>query len=55
MRSAVNFKVGTLLALFGQVINKYFRMNISIDLEPLTEMAQHFGWAKCLHNKKIDT
>ena len=54
MRSAVNFKVRTLLVLFGQVINKHLRMNTSINLESLTEMPQHFGWAKCLHKKKID-
>ena len=52
MRSAVNFKVRTLLVLFGQVINKHFRMNTSINLESLTEMPQHFGRAKCLHKKK---
>ena len=50
----VSRQLRTLLALFGQVIKKYFRMNTSIDLEPLTEKAQHLGWAKCLHNKKID-
>ena len=54
MRSAVNFKVRTLLVLFGQVINKHLRMNTSINLESLTEMPQHFGRAKCLHKKKID-
>ena len=51
MRSAVNFKVRTLLVLFGQVINKHLRMNTSINLEHLTEM---LGWAKCLHKKEID-
>ena len=54
MRSAVNFKVRTLLVLFGQVINKHLRINTSINLECLTEMPQQFGWAKCLHKKKID-
>ena len=54
MRSAVNFKVRTLLVLLGQVINKDFKMNTFINLEFLTEMPQHFGWAKCLHKKKID-
>ena len=52
MRSAVNFKVRTLLALFGKVINIHLRMNTSINLESLTQMPQHFGWAKCLHKKK---
>ena len=33
MRSAINFKVRTLLALFGQVISKHLRMNTSINLE----------------------
>ena len=55
MKSAINFKVRTLLILFGQVINKYLRMNTSINLESLTEMPQHFGHAKCLlKKKKID-
>ena len=54
MRSTVNFKVRTLLVLFGKVINKHLRMNTSINLESSTEMPQHFGWAKCLHKKKID-
>ena len=54
MRSAVNFKVRTLLVLFGQVINKHRRMNTSINLESLTEMSQNFGWEKCLYKKKID-
>ena len=53
IRSAVNFKVRTCLVLFAQVINKHLRMNASINLEPLTEMSQHFGWAKCAHTKKI--
>ena len=38
IRSAVNFKVRTLLFLFEQVINKYFRANTSINLESLKEM-----------------
>ena len=42
------------IVLFGQVINKHFWMNTSIDLESLIEMPQHFGWVKCLHKKKID-
>ena len=54
MRSAVNFKVTTLLALFRKVINKQLRINTSINLESLTEMPQQFGWAKCLRKKKID-
>ena len=36
--SAVNFKVRTLLALFGQVISKHLRMKTSINLESLTKM-----------------
>ena len=52
MTSAVNFKVRTLLVLLGQVINKHLRMNTSINLESLTEMPEHLGWAKCLHKKK---
>ena len=52
MKSAINFKVRTLLILFGQVINKYLRMNTSINLESLTEMPQHFGHAKCPLKKK---
>ena len=52
MREAVNFKVRTLLALFAQVVNKHLGMNTSINLETLTEMPQHFGWAKYLHTKK---
>ena len=43
MRSAVNFKVKTLLVLFGQVINKHLRVNTSIKLESLTEIPLHFG------------
>ena len=43
MRSAVNFKVRTLLVLFEQVINKHLRMNTSINLESLTKMPQHLG------------
>ena len=43
MRSAVNFKVRILLVLFTQIINKYPRMNGSLDLESLTEMSQPFG------------
>ena len=53
MRSAVNFKVRTLLGLFGRVINKHLRMNTSINLESSSEMPQHIGQAKCLHKKKI--
>ena len=41
MRSAVNFKVRTLLVLLGRVINKHFRMNTSLNLESLPEMRQH--------------
>ena len=52
MRSDVNFKVRTLLVLLGQVIHKHLRMNTVINLESLTEVPQHFGWAKCLHKKK---
>ena len=37
--SAVNFKVRTSLALFGQVISEHLRMKTSINLESLTEMA----------------
>ena len=54
MRSAVNFKVRTLLALFGQVINKHLRMNTIMNLESLTEMPQHFRRVKFLHKKKTD-
>ena len=43
MRSAVNFKVRTLLVLFEQVINKDLRMNTSINFESLTKMPQHLG------------
>ena len=43
MRSAVNFKVRTLLVLFEQVINTHLRMNTSINLESLTKMPQHLG------------
>ena len=46
MRSAVNFKVRTLLVLFGQVINKHLRMNTSINLETLTEMLNTSGGQK---------
>ena len=41
MRSAVNFKVRTLLVLLGRIVNKHFRMNTSINLESLPEMPQH--------------
>ena len=54
MRTAVNYKVRTLLALFGQVINKHLRVNTSINLESLREMPQHFGWTECLHTQKKD-
>ena len=54
MRSAVNLKIRTLLVFLGQVINEHLRMNTSLNLESLSEMRQYFGWAKCLHKKKID-
>ena len=54
MRSAVNFKVRTLLVLFGQVINKHLRMNTSINLESLTEMPQQFGKKIPTQEKKLD-
>ena len=37
---------------FVYVINKHLRMYISINLESLTEMHQHFAWTKFLHKKK---
>ena len=49
MRSAVNFKLRTLLVLFGQVINKHFRMNTSINLETLTEMFNTSGGQKKIY------
>ena len=52
MRSAVNFKVRTLQMSFVYVINKHLRMYISINLESLTEIHQHFAWTKFLHKKK---
>ena len=54
MRSAINFKVRTLLLLFGQLINKYMRMNTSVNLDFLTEMSQHFGRANAYTRKEID-
>ena len=54
MRSVINFKVRTLLLLFGQLINKYMRMNTSVNLEFLTEMSQHFGRANAYTRKEID-
>ena len=43
MRSAVNLKIRTLLVFLGQVINEHLRMNISLNLESLSEMRQYFG------------
>ena len=55
MRSAVNFKVRTLLILYAQIINKHLTMNASMILESLTEMPQHFKRPKYTHKKiKID-
>ena len=62
MRSAVNFKIRTLLVFLGRVINEHLRINTSINLESLYTpgvyleslyMPQYSGWAKCLHKKKI--
>ena len=52
MRSAVHFKVRTLLVLFIQVINKHLRINGSLNLGSLTEMPQHFERKKYQHKKK---
>ena len=52
MRPLVDFKVGILIVLFTQVINKHLKLNGFINLEPLIEMPQHFGQAKCRHKKK---
>ena len=52
MRSVVNFKVGILIVLFTQVINKHLKLNGFINLESLIEMPQHFRRAKCRHKKK---
>ena len=54
MRLAVNFKVRTLLVLFGQIINKQLSMNTSVNLESLTKIPQNFGRAKRRRKKKID-
>ena len=54
MRSAVNFKVRTLLVLFGPIINKHLRMNTSINLESLTEMPQKLDGKNAYKRKKID-
>ena len=54
MWSAAKFKVRIWLVLFAQVINKHLWMNASINLEPLTEMSQHFGRTKCPHKKNVD-
>ena len=43
MRSAVNLKIRTLLVFLGQVTNEHLRMNISLNLESLSEMRQYFG------------
>ena len=52
MRLAVNFKVRTLLVLFGQIINKQLSMNTSVNLESLTKIPQKFGRAKRRRKKK---
>ena len=53
MKSAVKYKVRTLLVLFTQVINKHLRMNGSINLESLTD-ASTLRATKCRLKKKID-
>ena len=53
MKSAVKYKVRTLLVLFTKVINKHLRMNGSINLESLTD-ASTLRAAKCRLKKKID-
>ena len=52
MRLAVNFKVRTLLVLFGQIINKQLSMNTSVNLESLTKIPQNFERAKRRRKKK---
>ena len=51
MKSAIKYKVRTLLVLFTQVINKHLRMNGSINLESLTDVST-LRAAKCRLKKK---